>query len=275
MSKINTQVEPQSLRIHASKLFVDIPNYQRHSKERIFRKMGAFDWRMYAPIKVAKRANGMYAILDGQHRWLCGMDAGIEWFPCSVTVVDGIVDEALIFHGTNTKRGNTNAYETLRALATAKDKDAVEIARILARHGFQLAPTNDKDKIGASASLTKAYYDYGSENLDLALKTLRDAWGGEKDTLIHSFILGLSQFYYCASSSARKVEYEEFIKQLGKKTSMQVQRMFPGEYVKGVPHKAALAFADIYNKSRRKSRLPIGIFGRSRALDNKAKPTVV
>src|SRR5689334_9879562 len=105
--------EPELAYLPVDLLFVDHANYQRHKKASIIKKLGQWNWKRCQALQVSQRANGMYAILDGQHRYNLAIANGITELPCVVVEAESIKEEASVFHGINTARGPMQSFDYL------------------------------------------------------------------------------------------------------------------------------------------------------------------
>jgi hypothetical protein len=183
-------------KIHYSALFID-HGYQRQIvKQRITDMANNFDTKAMAALVVSKRENGNYAIIDGQHRYLSGIKAGIEYFPCQIFIGLNYEDEAKLFHTINVNRGPMKSAQQFKALIESKDFESIEILKIVEKHGFKIkftGPAEAKNEIKAIKELKEAYR-VAPEHLDLVMRIMREVWNGDKRSCTHHIIGALSRY---------------------------------------------------------------------------------
>lgn len=107
--------------------------YQRditgeRSKKNIEYIVSNFCWEKFTPITVVERGNGLYNIIDGQHRYNAALRLGnIPQLPCWIIKKTSIKEQAETFMGINKNRVFTNPYDLYKAKIAAEDKDALMI----------------------------------------------------------------------------------------------------------------------------------------------------
>lgn len=124
LSKFLLKVDPEYQRLHVS-------------QSRINEIARAWSWVAYVCVAVAKRRDGSYWVIDGQHRVLAARKRhDIQELPCMVFEVDTIEDEANGFISVNTVRGAMSAVEKFRALKISRDPQALLAAELLSDFGY-------------------------------------------------------------------------------------------------------------------------------------------
>lgn len=179
--------------------------YQRPPHhEFVAREAARFDPTLVGSIDVSERkakgqGKGMYAILDGQQRYLMMQLVGKTACYCSIYTGMSIADEAGFFFRKNKDRMAMKPYYSFRARRVAGDEEAIEIARIVEAEGFSLGPvSNEEDVIGAIKAVETAYgmaSEYREQCLSNTLYTIREAFKGRKDCFNSSLIMGVGRFW--------------------------------------------------------------------------------
>lgn len=121
------------------------PKYQRgldgKSLDLVARIAREWDWDLYTPLTVARRANGALFVIDGQHRLAAALRRGdLAQLPCVVTDSGGLDEEAARFVRLNRDRKPLTRIDLFRAAVVSGDKQAAAISRALGKAGLQLAP---------------------------------------------------------------------------------------------------------------------------------------
>lgn len=111
------QAEPQLLWIPIADLIID-PAYQRElargNWQAIQRIAGAFSWAKFAPVLVAPRVGGKFAIVDGQHRAHAALMCGFDQVP-AMAVPMTPAEQAGAFAAVNCAVTRVSPYHILRA----------------------------------------------------------------------------------------------------------------------------------------------------------------
>jgi len=119
-------------------------SYQRSidtgpSRALIRRIAHGWDWRMFMPLVVSKRDDGLY-VIDGQHRRAAAMLRGdIPWLPCCVNVYASVAEEAAMFVAINRARRAMNRLDDFHAAQAGADPDAVAITAMVEAVGFSIS----------------------------------------------------------------------------------------------------------------------------------------
>lgn len=160
--------------------------YQRglsHRSLAMIRKIVAtWSWSAFKPLSVARNADGLYEVIDGQHTAIAAATHGaIETLPCVVLTLEHASERASAFVEINTNRIALTAFAVHRAKVAAGDEIAVGIDQVLAETGFELAeaysskdmhPDNVLTGIG---TLHKIVRNSGLPRLRRLLTIARDA----------------------------------------------------------------------------------------------------
>lgn len=198
-------------KVNHLKLFVDY-GYQRPvSNQKVNMMKSNFDEKALTTLVVSKREDGTFAIIDGQHRYKAGFDMGIEFFYCQVFINLTYQQEADLFYKLNVQRGIVKSTLQFKASLEAGHDKSENVKNIVERNGFKLEfvkSTKSKNMIACVDKLLKAY-EVGSDHLELVLNTLRKAYDGDKKSLTHFFIEGISLFL---KNYFVKIDYDRFIR---------------------------------------------------------------
>lgn len=163
------------------------------------RRVEGFDPDKLGVPVVSKRGDGRYACLDGQNRIELCRRAGYGDSKIECQVFHGLTtaQEAALFLGRNDSR-QVGAFHKFVARITAGDTDAVYIAAIVQRTGWELAFTSGEKKIAAVGAL-QAVWNSGRPDetgwrgayLEATLNVVAEAWGHSTDAANGHLIRGI------------------------------------------------------------------------------------
>lgn len=134
---------------------------------------------------VSKRDDGRYACLDGQNRIELCRRAGYGDSKIECQVFHGLTtaQEAALFLGRNDSR-QVGTFHKFAARITAGDPDAVHIAAIVQRAGWDLALATSEKKIAAVTALEAVWKSGRADEtgwrgayLEATLSVITEAWG--------------------------------------------------------------------------------------------------
>lgn len=183
--------------ISIRQLFID-PAYQRAvldaGKRNIGRIIENFRWPYFAPVVVAHRGHGKYAIIDGQHRAMAALNhGGIDQLPCWVMAADPAT-EARAFAIINGDVTKLHSLMVFRARVAGGDPAAKKIADVCAAAGVTVAPYPKTDcKAGetlAIGTLEECLRRFGREILVTALAMVAKTGDGNAGLLREGVIFG-------------------------------------------------------------------------------------
>ena len=166
------------------------PSYQRStdaqaSRTLINRITRKWDWRLYQPLVVARRADGGLYVVDGQHRLEAARQrADIAQLPCVITAYDGAQEEAAAFVELNQARKPLSQLNLFKAAVAAGDPDAALIQSIVETAGFRLTGAADRNAwkpgwIDNIVSVRHCHRQHGDRVLRLALEAIGKAFEGQ------------------------------------------------------------------------------------------------
>lgn len=169
------------------------PKYQRpiggRGEKNIKQVIENFSWSLFSPLVVCERPNGLYAVIDGQHRAIAARThGGIDKVPCLVIKGDPS-DEAKAFSVINGAVTAISEQQIWHARLVAGDNTAVRLQRVLEKTGVSI-PRSQKPSTSmiagetmAIGALEKAFKTYGTEVLELAIRTIVETGKGNPGLL--------------------------------------------------------------------------------------------
>lgn len=180
------------------------PGYQREYRQHWAKQIAKrFDARKWTNPEVARRSDGRYVAIDGQHRFgalriIHGENSGILVL-CDV--LDDLTEaqEAEIFSSRNTDVQKATSVDRIPARLAMGEVRAVTLKEIIERHGFRLRMSSgSKIKSGeiSIASLEKILNSAGQENYQLIAQTismLQRAYGSE-EAIPTGMVIALGSF---------------------------------------------------------------------------------
>jgi len=183
--------------IDIDRLVID-RSYQRlilvKGKINVRRIAEQFEWALFAPLVVAPREKGRFAIIDGQHRATAAKARGdIKQLPCLVIEAD-YATQARAFATINGQVTKVSPQMIHRARAAAGEKDALELNRICARAGVVLLaypkPATVVGETMSVGTIAKCLARFGEKVLVTALETVTRTSDGNPGMLREGIIAG-------------------------------------------------------------------------------------
>ena len=201
--------------------------------------------------------NGLYHVVDGQHRraavqTLYGDD---ECVPCRVVHADDPARAAAIFAACNTARKRPTPIDMFKVRVTAQQETEVAVDKIVRGAGYKIGSTKDGN-IGAVQALVSIYKSFGAETLRDTLAIIQATWGLDKNAVAASIIRGFGAFMaeYGHKANWQRVN-ERVAKQFtpgrlegAAKTAREMQRGSSADAVKQV-------IVNTYNRGLRQGQL--------------------
>ena len=131
---------------------------------------GFFDMRKFRPLDVSKRANGMYAALDGGGRWLMAQLMGLKTVPCMVH--EGLTreEEAELFSEFDSETYKLRSIDRFVAYLSALDPMAVAINDAVAPFRIAVKGVGTLKCVGPLSEIYTAFTNY-----ETALRIIRRA----------------------------------------------------------------------------------------------------
>lgn len=244
---------------------LQIAKYQRklnYSDCKKYKKN--FDWNLVGVLLVSYR-DGVYYIVDGQHRSVMLKMIGVEDVLCQV--IEGLTyeEEAALFKKYNTMRKALGRSDLLVADLESGEDRATRIVSIAAKHGYcfdrmgDLYGTKGKVKIEAVDAVERAYDTLGDEGYDYMLELINSTWPSNRTAVKRGVITGMTRFIKKYPNN--KIDAGNFIKKLGCESPDSILREADLEtkYTSGSdkPESTARIIWNKYNKGLPvKKRLP-------------------
>ncbi len=225
-----------------------------------------FDPDHMGVVTVSERADGRYAVIDGQHRIAAVrqlFDDDTQKIECKVHRGLTTEEEAAMFVGLNNFKRPSGVQLFLKNVI-AGDPEAVEINDIVKRQGFRVNGAATDGNITCVGALQSIYHGFGGHkapaNPTLLTQTMivvKNAWGISKDGANGSVVEGVALLI---AARAKMLDYADLSHRLA---------TFPGgpsgllgrargvAAVSGgrIPLAVADVIVDIYNKGRRICKL--------------------
>lgn len=176
--------------VELGEMFVD-QAYQRPLTSFVERIKRNFDPALVGTLVLSERADGRYAIIDGQTRWAAMSDLDFDNAPCVVFHGLTQAQEAELFARLQKERRGVLSYHRFRADLVANKPEAVAINRLVEDCGYKVGPGGTLT-IPAVAALEQSYRR-GADILERALLLFREAWQ-EKWVPAGDHIKGMAYF---------------------------------------------------------------------------------
>lgn len=229
-------------------------SYQSPVKEAQVKKIvREFDPNKLHTIVVNRRMNGLFYVIDGQHRVEALKRIGILSIEATIHNDLSVEQEAEMYLGINdrpTKSPNSKGKSALRF----NDPEAIEIDKAVTNVGLQIDYDKQNNGVGyihAYQALKTVNKKNGSTHLEIVLTVIRKSFGNESRNFQGFIIQGFSKFL---ETYKEEVELSELVKRLNKLQLDGLLTEISKNKAGFSSKKECLPFtlADIYNKGRRK-----------------------
>lgn len=158
----------------AIRLMIVDKNYQRPLTSFAKRIEERFNPSLVQTVALSHRANGKYAVIDGQTRMVAAEKLGFEALPALVYEGLTLAEEAEIFMLLATERRQPKSWDRFRSALAAGNPEAKAIVSLVKSVGQQVGPDKSK-QIGAINAL-ETCYRRGPIELERTLLNLKAAW---------------------------------------------------------------------------------------------------
>jgi hypothetical protein len=229
--------------------------YQRSINVAASRKIAIeYDEKLFGVIIVNKKDNE-YFIIDGQHRAVAAGILNIPMVMCEIHHNLSHEDAALLFVKCNKERRKLSAFDYYTGLYEANDPTILDIDDVVTSLSFRVGRGAAANTIQAINSLTNIYEKSGRSMLYYVLKTIKDVWHGDKNSLNSLMIFGVYEFLKCYQHEMR---HEKLVAQLMKVEPHVLLREAKSDLsVCNTKKKVALAILKHYNyRLSESSKLP-------------------
>lgn len=246
-----------------SALIIDA-RYQRElSAEVVLRLARHFSWEAFGTLEVSKRAQGLYAVFDGQHRLAVvrKLHPGAQ-LPCIVHEHLSVMDEAYLFELVNGQRAKPNAKNRFRSRLFRNEPTAREITDLAHECGYRVDLSRGAKSgpvISSISSLEKMHAQYGPDTLRQALLLALATWPDDPQVNHGDMLQGLAQFLVAYNGD---VDVDRVRLQLAGGPVAQLLRQAAGLRTMlggGTPINVARAILKRYNERLTTRRLPEGV----------------
>lgn len=160
---------------------------------RVDRIAAEFDPDLFdEPVVTQANGNGIYHVVDGQHRRAAihKLFGDNEQVPCRVVDAKDPARAAEIFDLINNSRKAPSAVEKFNVRVTAGRGAECAIHKIVAGLGYRIAGHRSDSTIRAVAALTNVYRKHGAEVLKEALITIKGTWNNDINAFDGPIITG-------------------------------------------------------------------------------------
>lgn len=184
--------------VHLTKIALDqlhLAGYQRVLRNKWKELAKNFRPAVAWPLSVSLR-DGVYWVVDGQHRMVAAVDQGYTHALCKVDQWT-YEEEAVNFKAFNKDRGALRAKDAFHADLSWGEPIAVEIDSIVRQEGYVLSLGFDPptaNSIGAIGTLETIYRTNHPEGLRRVLSTARKTWGDNPSAVKNDMLLGIAAF---------------------------------------------------------------------------------
>lgn len=214
-------------------------------------------------VSVARRADGSYWVIDGQHRVEALRILAIPRVACLVEDISSLSDEAQVFILRNTQK-KVLAFDKFKARLTAQAPDAVAIDTVCRSYGFPLVKSGGTafscvatvERIWRGIRSTTA--DRGPETLKATLSLMRSAWGSATPRPSGDITLALATFLdrYGDEIDTTRLALKLSGLPGGWTGLLGKARSLRGSIGGSVPQNAVEVVRSLYNGGLRKAPLP-------------------
>jgi hypothetical protein len=165
-------------------------SYQRSldaaNSQTLIRRIAMYwDWGLCQPLFVARRADDILYVVDGQHRLEAAKLRGDIWqLPCVVTSFGTAAEEAAAFVALNQQRRPLTALDLFKAALSAGDFEASQIAFAVEESGLSIATTTNNREcppgmLSNIGGLRWCYRVHGLQVLGASLDVLAQSYKGQ------------------------------------------------------------------------------------------------
>jgi len=195
-----TKTNPTNDYIAIADIRVD-PIYQRGCVPAwVSRLADRWDENAIGMICVSRRSDGLFYVIDGQHRYEAALRVGVDLLPAEIWHNLTVPEEAAMFLQRNDARA-VRAFDKFLAAVEAGSPDQCDILKIVHAAGWELGDQDADGTIRAVNALERVYgatadetKDRRPEALRVTLETLKRAWGSDQDAAAGYLLDGLGKF---------------------------------------------------------------------------------
>ena len=226
-----------------------------------------FDPAKLGVLVVSHRADGTYAVLDGQHRLTALRRLGYDAANCIVLEGMTIRQEADYFRRQNENKQSLRINDTFNASLWAEDAESLRIKELMDKYGFRHGKSGQPMCICAIGALQSIIRQFGEDTLELTLAGIAATWPKDATILRREMLAGLGEFWHRYGASLSIAQFESRMRdripmELYQETRRRTQcKATPGTaFNKSVRFVTCGVLVDAYNKGLRigsKNRLSL------------------
>ena len=154
-----------------------------------------FDPAKLGVLVVSHRADGTYAVLDGQHRLTALRRLGYDAANCIVLEGMTIRQEADYFRRQNENKQSLRINDTFNASLWAEDAESLRIKELMDKYGFRHGKSGQPMCICAIGALQHILRRFGDRTLELTLACIAATWPHDSTILRGEMLAGLGEFW--------------------------------------------------------------------------------
>ena len=197
-----TRSNPTNDYISVVKIRTD-PTYQRDANPRWVERLATgWDRNSIGMICVSVREDGLYYVIDGQHRVEAARTLDVDLLPAEIWHRLTISEEARMFVQRNTTRGVKRVTMFLSSVE-AGTPDQCEILKIVHAAGWEVNDNANNDGTIRAVGVLERIYgvstngtkDRRPNELRTTLETVKRAWGADQDAVAGFLLDGLGRFF--------------------------------------------------------------------------------
>ena len=154
-----------------------------------------FDPAKLGVLVVSYRADGTYAVLDGQHRLTALRQLGYDATNCIVLEGMTVQQEADYFRRQNENKQSLRINDTFNASLWAEDAESLRIKALMDKYGFRHGKSGQPMCICAIGALQRILRRFGDRVLELTLACIAATWPHDSTILRGEMLAGLGEFW--------------------------------------------------------------------------------
>ena len=217
-----------------------------------------FDPAKLGVLVVSHRADGTYAVLDGQHRLAALRRLGYDAANCIVLEGMTIRQEADYFRRQNENKQSLRINDTFNASLWAEDAESLRIKALMDKYGFRHGKSGQPMCICAIGALQRILRRFGDRTLELTLACIAATWPHDSTILRGEMLAGLGEFWRRYGEKLTVAQFETRMrKHLPMEMYQEARRRTQGKitpataFNKTIRFTMCAVFVNAYNKQLR------------------------
>jgi hypothetical protein len=209
---------------------------------------------------VINHRDGIYWILDGQHRVHALRENGFGEETLDCEVYEGLTDAEManVFLGRDARK-SVNPYAKFHIAVTANYDVECSVLRTVESNGLKIGKTREQGNIGCVSALRSVHEKHGAVVLGQSLRAIRDAFGSDAAAFDAQVIKGIALvFNRYNGKTNEKVMVDQLSRvQLGARGLLRRAEALRVRTGNDKPTCVAATVVDVYNKgAQTKGKLP-------------------